>query len=185
MIYFIQDRLTLLIKIGYTAASPEQRMKELQTGTPGKLTLLLSIEGDLDDEKSYHRKFSGLRERGEWFRPEPELLAKLTDLAIAKKMARAAFQLIDEPVNDQGRTAGLFGKLTIVEELPDGRKVRVEGMKNILAMTDDEFDDFEAAEAATIRTHGRALNAKRILRNRETNQQRLLPFPEFENGDCP
>ncbi len=44
MIYFIRNEETNKIKIGYSK-DPEERLRTLQTGSSGKLTLLLAIEG--------------------------------------------------------------------------------------------------------------------------------------------
>lgn len=67
MIYFIQDSETGHIKIGH-AADPERRLKQLQTGCPGKLILLCTVSGSKDDEAKIHKKFAHHRLRGEWFR---------------------------------------------------------------------------------------------------------------------
>lgn len=74
MIYFIQDQTTLLIKIGYTGNDAEGRLKDFQTGCPSGLVLLLAIPGSKPWETQLHHQFAAYRERGEWFRPAPELL---------------------------------------------------------------------------------------------------------------
>lgn len=61
------------VKIGYSSHHPNRRMKELQTGHPGKLYLILYIEGTMDLEKALHRRFEHLWLHGEWFRWEGEL----------------------------------------------------------------------------------------------------------------
>ncbi len=79
MIYFAQDQSSGLIKIGSTGGNPEDRVKALQTGCPGKLTLLLVQHGDSEQERDLHRLFASCHERGEWFKPLPKLLAFLLD----------------------------------------------------------------------------------------------------------
>lgn len=74
MIYFIQDTRTFAIKIGYTGSEPEARMAALQTGNPGELWLLCTMPGDLAREAELHRDLADSRERGEWFRPTPQVL---------------------------------------------------------------------------------------------------------------
>lgn len=74
MIYFIQDSGTLFIKIGFTDSDPMDRLKALQTGCPSQLVLLWSCDGDISAEGSLHCRFADARDRGEWFRPVPELL---------------------------------------------------------------------------------------------------------------
>lgn len=70
--YFIQGKLTGLIKIGKTSRGVKERRGLLQIGSPDKLHILKFIKGDR--EEVYHEKFAHLREHGEWFRPAPELL---------------------------------------------------------------------------------------------------------------
>lgn len=82
MIYFIQDSSTLLIKIGYTGASDaESRLKQLQTGCPSGLELLCTSEGTQADERELHERFKTFRERGEWFKPAPQVIRHLCLLA--------------------------------------------------------------------------------------------------------
>ena len=75
MIYFIQDQRTCEIKIGFTGdCDARSRMRALQTGNPGGLVLLHMVPGEKADEDRLHQRFKGAHERGEWFRPVPELL---------------------------------------------------------------------------------------------------------------
>lgn len=73
MIYFIQESSRGLIKIGL-AVDPQSRLIELQVGSPHTLTLLLVVDGDRDDERRLHRRFSRHRVRGEWFKPQAAVL---------------------------------------------------------------------------------------------------------------
>ncbi len=74
MIYFIQCESTLLIKIGWTEGSPHDRLKQLQTGSPGGLRLLFSMPGDRELETELHHQLASAHDRGEWFRPTPDVL---------------------------------------------------------------------------------------------------------------
>ncbi len=74
MIYFIQDEASLAIKIGFTNGDPEERLKTLQTGCPGKLWLIHTTPGDQAFEKDLHDRFAQARVNGEWFRPVPAIL---------------------------------------------------------------------------------------------------------------
>ena len=65
---------TLLVKIGFTERDVDDRLREFQTGCPGILTPLLQMSGTRQDEQAWHERFAAARERGEWFRPVPELL---------------------------------------------------------------------------------------------------------------
>lgn len=63
-VYFV--RADERVKIGY-AKNYQTRMKELQTGCPHKLILLMAIEAKPARERELHREFSGQRIHGEWF----------------------------------------------------------------------------------------------------------------------
>ena len=73
MIYFIQAGRLGPIKIGHTNNGVEERLKELQTGSPDKLILIGIIEGDVKKEQELHKRFKNYRVRGEWFNNSPEL----------------------------------------------------------------------------------------------------------------
>jgi len=70
-VYFIHggDR----IKIGYSK-EPEDRLTALQVSTADRLQIIGSIVGDQRKEKSLHDQFRHLHIRGEWFRPETDLV---------------------------------------------------------------------------------------------------------------
>ena len=70
-LYAILDTESGYIKIGYSV-NPHVRLRELQTGSAGKLELIHS-ERVADSsarllEQSLHRELNPYRARGEWFR---------------------------------------------------------------------------------------------------------------------
>lgn len=67
-VYFIENAETRRIKIG-TAANPEKRLADLQVGNDCELRLIGFVAGGLATESELHRRFAGLRVRGEWFSP--------------------------------------------------------------------------------------------------------------------
>ena len=73
IVYFLQQDIDGLIKIGYTSGDINIRIKQFETGNPNQLKLLLVLEGGLELEKKLHERFHEFHERGEWFRPENEL----------------------------------------------------------------------------------------------------------------
>jgi len=79
-VYFIQGAPGGNIKIGW-ALSPERRRSELQCGSPIPLSILASVPGTRELESEHHSRFAHLREHGEWFRPEPELLEYIASLS--------------------------------------------------------------------------------------------------------
>lgn len=72
-VYFVQQG-DGHIKIGI-ASDVTSRISELQTGSPVPLRLLgVMANAGRKTEAELHRRFSSLRQSGEWFRPERELL---------------------------------------------------------------------------------------------------------------
>lgn len=79
-LYIIQSRVTGAFKVG-RSSDPERRLKELQTGSPHELRIILVLENQGPRERILHRKLAGYRsqghQKGEWF-IEPAL-ASLPD----------------------------------------------------------------------------------------------------------
>lgn len=65
-VYFIRYRD--MVKIGYSI-EPQTRIKAHPYDE-----VLAIVPGDHKAEQRYHKQFAHLRENGEWFRAEPELL---------------------------------------------------------------------------------------------------------------
>jgi hypothetical protein len=106
MIYFIRDEATQVIKIGYTAGDGESRLRDLQTGCPGELVVLLEIEGSKQDETAWHQRFAAARERGEWFRPVAELLLAISEGKVV--------QLEEEKAQLQERLEAVQSRFSVV-----------------------------------------------------------------------
>ena len=88
-LYIIQSDKTGDIKIG-RSKNPKQRLKQLQTGSPHKLKLLLIVENRGDLEKNLHQRLRQYRNRrnGEWFDFDctgmlPDWLSEMIDWDIA------------------------------------------------------------------------------------------------------
>ena len=71
-VYFIVDYNKKEVKIGYSK-HPQQRLKELSTGYPGKLELAKVIPGTVKDERKYHQIFCHSKICREWFTLTPEI----------------------------------------------------------------------------------------------------------------
>ena len=67
MIYFIRAADTTFYKVGYTAREPDDRLKELQTGSAHPLKVEYIFEGSLDDEALIHEHLDRYKVHGEWF----------------------------------------------------------------------------------------------------------------------
>lgn len=83
-VYFIQSNG--LIKIG-TSRTPTLRIKALRREWPHPIEVLRVIRGGHSVESHYHAKFSHLRQFGEWFRSDPELIAFIANLNWAAEWA--------------------------------------------------------------------------------------------------
>lgn len=76
-VYFLTDGEA--IKIGYSGA-PNLRLRDLQGAHHRELRLLAWITGTVENERAIHRQFAHLNVRGEWFRPEPDLVAFVKEI---------------------------------------------------------------------------------------------------------
>jgi len=67
-LYIIQSDKSGAIKIG-RSKNPQRRLKQLQTGSPFKLKMLLVLEGKGSIEKSLHERLVEFKQdcKGEWF----------------------------------------------------------------------------------------------------------------------
>lgn len=74
MIYIVRAQGQDLYKIGFTARTPEERLKEVQTGCPYPLKIIHVFEGSQDDEKRLHLEFHEFLIHGEWFQLNEERL---------------------------------------------------------------------------------------------------------------
>ncbi|MBU4273065.1 MAG: GIY-YIG nuclease family protein [Planctomycetes bacterium] len=110
MIYFMRDEATQFIKIGVTINNAEDRRRTLQTGCPGNLTLLLEMEGSEQDETAWHERFASVRERGEWFRPVPELLLAIMEAKVMQLEAENS-RLLELLAAEKDQTSTLKGQL--------------------------------------------------------------------------
>lgn len=108
-IYFFQGECGGPIKIGYSL-SPRQRLKELQTGYPDLLKVLAIIRGTEKDEKEMHERFAKFRLRGEWFRPDAELLAEISALKEAREMKINLIPVSNEEIFGKFGTPHLLGE---------------------------------------------------------------------------
>ena len=85
-VYIIRSGDRGPVKIGY-AASPYDRLAALQTGHFEQLSVVRLLDGGVADERALHRRFSGLRMRGEWFSFCPSMMDDigLVELPLSSK----------------------------------------------------------------------------------------------------
>lgn len=67
------------IKIGF-AVSPNDRLINMAVGAPYEMEIIRIAPGTIDDEKALHNRFRHAHQRGEWFRPTPDLMELLCSL---------------------------------------------------------------------------------------------------------
>ncbi|MFL0798786.1 MAG: GIY-YIG nuclease family protein [Cellvibrionaceae bacterium] len=67
LIYFVQGDQTRRIKIGKTNNPMEDRLRNLQTGSPDKLSVIGMTFEPYANEELMHNDFQDLRVHGEWF----------------------------------------------------------------------------------------------------------------------
>ncbi|MCD6293340.1 MAG: GIY-YIG nuclease family protein [Deltaproteobacteria bacterium] len=67
------------VKIGFSV-NPEDRVKQLSTGSPTELKLIAKIPGGANDEKELHEKFKHLLFEKEWFHFTKELQSYIEEL---------------------------------------------------------------------------------------------------------
>src|SRR5262245_48535376 len=81
------------VKVGTSKGHPRVRLDDLQTGNPRKLVLLAYTARPT--EREAHKRLQRHRLRGEWFRPDPQVLAELRtwdwlDTCAMKEVGRPA-----------------------------------------------------------------------------------------------
>jgi hypothetical protein len=86
VVYLVKAEGVDAVKIG-TAKCVHSRIKELQIGSPCKLSLAAFIYGDSTLERELHKKFQVHRLHGEWFRLSPEILSEFSARAGRLKLA--------------------------------------------------------------------------------------------------
>lgn len=79
-VYFVRSGDTGPIKIGYTERPIGQRLADLQTGCPTKLSVLKTVAAQKEHEIELHRRFYASRLHGEWFEATHELLAYIESI---------------------------------------------------------------------------------------------------------
>ncbi len=94
VVYFVRERRSMAIKIGYTA-NLKERLSTLSSCKLDQLELVASIPGSFAVEKAVQRHFAAFRIRGEWFEPCPELV-NLIDGIAGGSIGRAEFTAIVE-----------------------------------------------------------------------------------------
>ena len=97
VVYFIQGKLTQRIKIGSTQCLIDERMKELQTGSPDELNFIGAYFGSQYSETQVHDLFSKSRLHGEWFEPTDDIFKFIAnDCVTDLKSSYFTYQQIED-----------------------------------------------------------------------------------------
>lgn len=78
-VYFVRRGHDGPIKVGSASHVPS-RIKGLQCACPEGLVLLATVPASALTERQAHKQFAAHRIRGEWFRPDPEILTYIESL---------------------------------------------------------------------------------------------------------
>lgn len=81
-VYFVQSEASSLIKIG-VSGDVARRVRQISGTLFGEVLRILATEpGGRDRERTLHDRFHFARVKGEWFRPDPRLLAYVAPLQL-------------------------------------------------------------------------------------------------------
>jgi hypothetical protein len=78
--YFASDGE--LVKIGFSA-KPNRRLRQIECDLGRAIEPLAIVPDGIAGEYETHKRFAHLRVRGEWFRPESDLLAFIEEMKVA------------------------------------------------------------------------------------------------------
>ncbi len=113
-VYLIQRGAGGAVKIGYSA-HPMRRIAQLQTGTPEKLRVLATLPGDMDLERTLHKRFAAYVLEGEWYEPAQAIFDYAARAVAAQAMAR------EKPRREMPRTPVHAGPLATVADVAAAR----------------------------------------------------------------
>lgn len=80
MIYFIQNKDSRHIKIGYTKKNAVDRMRAIGISTSSQLILLATCEGSMMDERKLHSRFKIDHIKSEWFKESTAIMEYIASL---------------------------------------------------------------------------------------------------------
>lgn len=69
------------IKIGFTAGSAACRLKQLQTGNPSPLRIIMEFDGEPLGERLFHGAFTDHKLVGEWFQYSDDIIEAIRTVA--------------------------------------------------------------------------------------------------------
>ena len=144
-IYFIQESLNGSIKIGLSF-NIQKRLFQLQRGLPQELKVIGCLEGDHADEKMLHEKFNNLWIRGEWYKPEKELLQFIEDNA---KISQEAQKAIEKWMQNKDECRELIEKADSAKLIEGNKLLTIEETAKLLGVSSQTLRNWEKAGKIT------------------------------------
>lgn len=92
VVYVISDGQRF--KVGHTK-NITQRLRQLQTGASERLTVIASMPGEFELERSLHQRLKPLQAIGEWFHDGPELIEVVLEIWSYDTAIQAAEEILD------------------------------------------------------------------------------------------
>lgn len=128
-VYFVRAGADGPIKIGFTAGDVLRRIAGLRTACPSELIPLGTIDGDERCERDLHRRFSSARITGEWFSPEPSLVALIATARPIEGLKRrrqtlGASSTTSELIDRLGGTGAVASRLKVQDSTVSGWRTR-------------------------------------------------------------
>ncbi len=114
-VYFIVCIDSGRCKIGFTKHNVAKRLKTLQTGSSGELTLLAKHPGSIDTERALHERFAMDRIKGEWFHVSDDLRAYM----VATVLAMSEFTITQGSKLEPWMTVGMRMALERMSSWPE------------------------------------------------------------------
>lgn len=110
-VYFIQETETGAIKIGWSS-NLRKRLAALQISNHSKLKLLAAYEGCIGEEKDTQDHFKEFRIRGEWFRPNEDLMRVIekNKISLTEKVQEVPLDLEKAAKEFEGKPATAAGQ---------------------------------------------------------------------------
>lgn len=106
MVYFVAAESGGCVKVGFTAGSVEDRLRQLQVGSPVPLIAIVAVKATRAVECWLHEELADDWSHGEWFRQTPRVRAIME----AAKMCDATELSVEDlrRIRDAARATSLF-----------------------------------------------------------------------------
>lgn len=144
-----------MVKIGWTDVEAGTRVRQLQTGNPNELKVILRLEGGRAEERALHERFAADRRHGEWFVLSPALLQFLWDRGsrevvppvITADHVRFALQSFDhKPYRLRTIVEALAEETTAIAESDDESDAWIRAMMRVYLRVESDPTEMDALQ---------------------------------------